>query len=507
MSSGFLLLDEEAEMHFRWSKHVGVLLATAVSAILTVGVPQSCALAEQSYQSLTLDQCVEIALAKYPPLKNQRENLLAAESAYRAARGDFRPVLHLNAAQDFGQRIPSTGEQRGTFASASVQKNFEYGGSLSVVGQTERDDRFASGQEYQSSVSVDFEQPLLEGFGRDVAASNLKIAEINRDIAEIAVLDATRLHILTVTERYHRVIEAERLLQVQKEALQRAHDSLERLKALVAEGESPQIDIATQELQVAGFEEQATQAENTHDSALIGLRLALGVPPESAVSIARTPDLEVDFTPDEPPFASRQVDMEDCKKKALERRLDYLQAKRALEIRGIAVVTTRNVLLPDLSFFASLGLADTGSELNRAFHVNKGDWVTGLQFEVPIGLIREREQYTQATISLRQAQNDLEQMRRQILNEVDDSVRFVKTLELRLKSAYRAVKSAQLSGAGAGEKYDLGLISIFDRAESQAALTNAEASYVSLFLSYKNALARLDYVIAEPTEERYGVRL
>jgi outer membrane protein TolC len=462
---------------------------------------------DKTYQNLTLDQCIEIALAEYPPLKNQRESLLAAESAYRAARGDFLPVLYIDAAQDFGQEIPSTGEQRSTFAAASVEKSFEYGGSLSVVGQGERDDRYADGEEYASAVSVDFQQPLLEGFGRDVAAANLKIAEINRDIAGMALTDAVRGHILAVTRQYHRVIEAERLLQVRDEALDRARKALRRLEILVTEGEEPRIDIATQELQVAGFEENFTQATNSLRDAKIQLRFLMGVDPEREVTLAPSPELEIDFKPDKPTFTPRPLDMEKLKRKALERRLDYLEQKRALENREIAVLVAKNVLLPELGFFASLGLADSGSSVSRAFHLKEGDWVTGLQFSVPFGLVREREQYTQARIALRQAQNSLEQTRRRVLNQVDNSVRFVQTLELRLQSAYRAVKNAQLSEAGAAERYDLGLMSIFDRAESQAKLTDAEASYVSLFLSYKDALAELDFTTGEPVEQRYGVNL
>ena len=462
---------------------------------------------DEPYQNLTLDQCIEIALAQYPPLKNQRESLLAAESAYRAARGDFLPVLYVDAAQDFGQEIPSTGEQRSSLVSASVEKSFEYGGSLSVVGQGERDDRYADGEEYASAVSVDFQQPLLEGFGRDVAAANLKTAEINRDIAGMALTDAFRGHILAVTQQYHRVIEAERLLQVRDEALDRARKALRRLEILVTEGEEPKIDIATQELQVAGFEENFTQAENSLRDAKIQLRFLMGVDPEKEVTLAPSPELQIDFTPDKPTFTPRPLDMEELKRKALERRLDYLEQKRALENREIAALVAKNVLLPELGFFASLGLADSGSTPSRAFHLKEGDWVTGLQFSVPFGLVREREQYTQAKIALRQAQNSLEQSRRRILNQVDNSVRFVQTLELRLQSAYRAVKNAQLSEAGAAERYDLGLMSIFDRAESQAKLTDAEAGYVSLFLSYKDALAELDFTTGEPVEQRYGVNL
>jgi outer membrane protein len=481
--------------------------AVALVIVVWLSMLQRVTFADEEYHNLTLDECIGMALAQYPPLKNAREDLLAAESEYRAVRGDFIPVLLLRAAQDFGQQIPSTGEERSTFLSASVEKNFEYGGSVSVVGQGERDDRFAHDDEFVSALSIGFEQPLLEGFGPDVAAASLKIADINRDIVRMGLTQAIRSHILTVTRQYHRVIEAERLLQVRAEALERAHEALRRLKILVAEGEEAKIDIATQELQVARFEEEATQAENNLKDAKIELRFLLGVVPETEISVGRSPDLEVDFEPDEPTFVELSLDMEELKRKAVERRLDYLQEKRALEIRDIAVVTSRNVLLPDLSFFANLGLADSGSALSHAFHVNKGDWVTGLQFEVPFGLVREREQYNQALISWRRARNSFEQTRREILNQVDTSVRFVKTLESRLRSAYRAVKNAQLSASGAEERYDLGFISIFDRAEAQAALTDVEASYVSLFLSYKDALAQLDFVVGEPVEQRYTTGL
>jgi outer membrane protein TolC len=231
------------------------------------------------------------------------------------------------------------------------------------------------------------------------------------------------------------------------------------------------------------------------------------VPPEQEVSLGRSPDLEIDFKLDEPAFTPREMDVEEAKKQALARRLDYLQERLALEIREIAVATSRNVLLPDLSFFASLGLTDNGSRWKNTTHFNQGDWVTGLQVQVPFGLVREREQYTQAKISLRQAKNNLEQTRRRILNEVENTVRDVQTLELRLESAYRRVTYAQLSAAGAEVMYEIGEISVFDSAEAQEKLTSATANYVSLFLSYKDALDTLDFVIGEPVEERYGVSL
>jgi outer membrane protein TolC len=475
--------------------------------VLTVGLQGNPALAAESYEDLTLDQCIEIGLAEYPPLKNQRESVLAAESAYRSARGDFLPVLTVNAGHDFGKMIPSEGDLRSSFGSASVQKNFEYGGSLSIDGRTDHNDRFRHGEKYQSTVAVNFQQPLLEGFGRNVAAANLKIAEINRDIAEMALRDAIRSHILTVTELYYRVIETERLLQVQQEALQRSQASLTRTKALVKEGMQARIDIATQELEVAGDEEQVTQASNTYRSAIIQLRLILGVAPERDITLASSPDLEIDFQQDEPAFTPRPLDMDEAKRLALERRLDYLQQKRALEVSEIAVVTSRNVLLPDLSLFGRLGLADSGSDFSGAFDVDEGDWVTGVQFAMPFGLVREKEQHTQALISLRKAQNSLEQKRRVLLNEIDDTVRRVQTSELRLKSAYRRVKNAQLSASGAEVRYEVGEYDVFNLTQAQETLTNAEVSYVSLFLSYKSSLAELDDKIGEPVEDRYGVSL
>jgi outer membrane protein TolC len=280
---------------------------------------------------------------------------------------------------------------------------------------------------------------------------------------------------------------------------------LTRTRALVAEGEQPRIDIATQELEVAGDEEQVTEARNTYRSAIIQLRLILGVPPEQDITLASSPDLEIDFERDEPAFTPRPLDMDEAKRLALERRLDYLQQKRALETTEIAVTTSRNVLLPDLSLFGRLGLADSGSDLSGAFHVNEGDWVTGVQFEMPFGLVREREQHNQALISLRQAQNNLEQMRRVVLNEVDNTVRGVQTSELRLKSAYRRVKNAQLSASGAEVRYEVGEYDVFNLTQAQETLTNAEVNYVRLFLSYKSSLAELDYKIGKAVEERYGV--
>jgi len=492
--------------------HTGCVRATvrgfaAALFVLVVGLHENPALAAEAYQNLTLDECIEIALAQYLPLKNQRENVLSAESAYRAARGDFLPVLRVNAGHDFRDNIPNTQTQHSAFGSASVQKNFEYGGSLSVVGRSDRDDRFGHEEEFQSTVNVNFQQPLLEGAGPAVAAANVRISEINKDIAEMALRDQIRSHILTVIQQYNSVIEAERLLQVREEALGRSQASLKRTRALVAEGEQARIDIATQELQVASGEEQVTQVKNNYRSALIRLRLFLGVPPEQDITLARNPEVEINFEPDNPAFTPRPLDMDEAKRLALERRLDYLQQKRALEISEIGVVTAKNVLLPDLSLFGTLGLADSGSDFRGAFHVNEGDWVTGLQFEMPFGLVREREQHTQAVISLRRAKNDLEQSRRQLLNRVDETVRNVQTSELRLVSAYKGVKSAQLSERGTQTRYDQGEVNAFDLAIAQADLTTAEAGYVSLFLSYKNILAQLDYDIGEPTEERYGVSL
>ncbi|MBU0718042.1 MAG: TolC family protein [Planctomycetes bacterium] len=258
---------------------------------------------------------------------------------------------------------------------------------------------------YTSSIAFNFSQPLLRGFGIDVNRSMVHIYKNNRRISDLTFRRQVRDVIRQAEELYWALTQARRDVVITARLLadfERIYDYLVARKAY---------DVM--EVQLA-----ATKANLEQSRAEFVLKRAAVFDAEDRlIAIMNDPELnladDVEIIPDDLPQLMRiVVDPIAEVQTALAQRPEIKERELQLANAKIVVGQARNAELPklDLSFTYQIqGLAGSADRsFDEASRHNYVNYVTGVQFELPIGNRGPRAAYHRAELQHAQAKAALQ---------------------------------------------------------------------------------------------------
>jgi outer membrane protein TolC len=195
---------------------------------------------------------------------------------------------------------------------------------------------------------------------------------------------------------------------------------------------------------------------------------------------------------------------------ALERRADYLAAKKREVEQETLLRPARNGVLPQLNLRLSSGYSslDEGTGLTNFFsspgRAPRGpDVGVGVTYQFPPSNNAAFGALMLAQSNLRQAELRTLQTSQGIMASVVTAVGGVRNAALQLQRAREAVAASQAALDGEREKYRLGVGQLVDVLTMEDRLTVAEQSQVSAELGYALALAQLRFAtgsIVEPDQ-------
>ena len=277
----------------------------------------------------------------------------------------------------------------------------------------------------RSSLAFNYSQPLLRGFLMNSARQQVLISEKNRQIADITLRQAVALTSRVVRHTYWSLAYAIAALEVHRQSLDLARQSLQDTRARVEAGTIPPIDIVEADAEVAQREEAVIVAEAqiaTSEDALRALVYDSGAADFWTLHIdpVSMPSLQV-----------IAIDVDAAVRAALANRSDLQQSQRNLEAADISVRYFRNQTLPDVTARFDYGVTGLGGTqflrgagfpgpvigqtergfadvLTDVFRNDFPNWTASLSISYPIGrtpqdaaLARVRLEYTQAQVQLR----------------------------------------------------------------------------------------------------------
>jgi outer membrane protein TolC len=234
----------------------------------------------------------------------------------------------------------------------------------------------------QSSIGVFFNQQLLNGFGLLVNTRFIRIAKINKKIADLAFAQQAINTTNQVSNAYWELVFARENVKVQQEAVNVAEKLYSDNKRQVEIGTMAPIDVVRAEAEVA------TNRQNLIVAQTIQLQqqtLLISTITKNPL----TPELiGVEVVPTDP--ATQPVEMQiaplpDAVKEALEKRPDILEQVEDLKARDINVRATKNALLPTFAVsgqYLSQGLGGNSKILSAPTLVAGGQIVN--QAGVPV---------------------------------------------------------------------------------------------------------------------------
>ena len=425
--------------------------------------------------SLDLNRSLVVAAENSRDWQEQREALYRSALALTLERWNFS-VQEQGTILAFIEGQGRNSQSGGFLSNLGFLKLF--GTGLLMVGNVGidfvRDVGQGDGFDAITHLSLNVTQPLLRGFGKDIVMEPLTQAE--RDVVYAARAYERFLHTFAVdvAERFFRVLEQRDRLANQEQN----HANLIRLRArneaFAEAGRVSDIDVDQARQDELRAQDSVIAARRDLANALDDFKFFLGLP------------IETDLTLDEGGQRSLEawealeidLDEESVVTIALQRRLDYhtvvdriADAERAAHVAADALRAGLDIT----SGVAANTLSATSDEGQPAsFSSENFNWSVGLELDLPLDRLPERNVYRQTLIDWEARKRDEQETADRIRSDLRDFLRSLETA----RQSYTIQTGAVVLAARRVESTELNLeagrASTRDVLEAQEALVGAQ---------------------------------
>lgn len=353
---------------------------------------------------------------------------------------------------------------------------------------------------WEGYLKLQIQQPLLKGFGIDVARRNIRVARNNRKISHYQFMNQLMDSMLEIQRAYWTLVLRIEELKIARQSLQRAEILRRNNEVRVRAGAMAPIELKVAEAEVATQQEGVIIAENNVRIAERELKRLMNVERLSVMT-------DTALVPTEyPKYDFKPIDEAYCIETALQKRPDFAQLKTDLENRKIDIKYTRNGLYPQVDFIGSIKFNGLGPSLHydndMIFDGGFYDAVLGLQVTVPLGGNRAaKARYAAAQLTAARLLRELKRLELQIITDVRNTVSAVETNAKRVDTTRVARELRQERLDAAEKQLEVGRITSFEVVTAQEDLARAQGAEILAIIDYTVSLAVLSRQMATILDE------
>lgn len=369
---------------------------------------------------------------------------------------------------------------------------------------------------YGSTLTFDFAQPLLRGFGPTATRSQVIVARNNRDISRSEFRGTVMDTVTRVEQAYWDLVYSIENLKAKQESLKYARDLLFKNQKELEAGLISPVEILNARAEVAGREADIIQAEAGVRNAGDLLRTLMNLPGTETIVPTDSPKLEEKVLP-----------LDEAVRLALDHRPELEAGRIQLQTTDVNLSVARNGLLPNLSFNASywspgvsgtrilyqndnpltniiIGRVPGGSSeaLKDALNLRYRNWSVYLTLDIPLDTVLSRAAFARAKLESDQSALRFKDLEQQALLDVQTALRSVET-DYRRALAYRAARTLEEEKLRAEEKkLAAGLSTSYNVLLHQRDLASARTNELRALADYNLSLARLDRALGLTLETK-----
>jgi len=401
-------------------------------------------------EPLTLTRCVQMAMQSHPDVQTAHASAERARAATRIAQSQRYPQLVLRWSARETQ---------------SLARPINIGGGV-IESQAERR------TQRDAAVALDY---TLYQSGR---SKRIQRAKTNAQAAELGIDDTRRLLTYEVRAAYYDVLAAKRYSTVAMRALATAERHRELVQARIELGQAPKSDMLPVNVEVAQARLEGIRAETDLDVSYAVLRALLGLPAGSHFTL-------VDIWSE----ATCETQLDELLMMASEYRPDLAQQRLSVQASTLSV--------KEAQINAGLTLDLTVSAESGRYTGTSGEtWSVRAGAVYPLfDAGASKAQVTSARADLTIAQSRLEQMMREVQNQVESAFLQLYQAQIAIDAADAAHTEAQSNLDVAEARYAEGPGSIIEITDAQLALLRAETNQVQTHYDKVLALAALSRAV------------
>jgi len=485
---------------------------------------------------LTADEAVKLALENNLGIQAARLdpriedlNVLAVQTGWSPS---FSSTFQNNSIQQPSSNVltgtSESKQKRDVFTSNfGLTQTLKWGGTYDFGFDNSRVDSNNSGNTWRpqlnSSLNLNYSQPLMRGWAIDNLRQQLQVATKNREIADVGLRQSIASTTRAVRNAYWNLAYTVASLGVQQQSLELAEESLRNTRARVEIGTIPPIDIVEAESEVAARQEAVIVAEANIATAEDNLR--------ALVFDTAAPDFwNIKIEPTElPPFKPITVDVDGAVRNALDRRTDLQQTKKSMEATDVNIRFFRNQTLPDVTANINYGLAALGgtrlpsgnnplaellglppqqdvgpitkgypSVLGDLLGLDTPSWTASLSISYPIGRSQADANLARTRLQQSQAQTQLRNQQLQVTTQVRQQARNLQTNQQRVQSTRASRQLAERRLDAEQRKFTAGTSTSFQVFQAQRDLSLARNNELRAILDYNQSAVDFETVQEVP---------
>ena len=393
--------------------------------------------------TLTLSQCVQIALKHNPQIQMAQGSFEGSEADLKLSRSALLPQIT---------------------AQAAATKN----GGTFVFGPIARPGNF-------DNYSAGFQaQQLIFDFGKTITKLSASSDLVKASHQDLRGTDEDV--ILNTNITYFNYLQAVRVRVVDQETVNQAEDHLHQAQAFYKAGTVPQYDVVQGEVVVANANVNLIQAANNVKLARIQLENILGVKlPENFVL---RDNLEI-------PQAN--IDMKTAIETAVENRPELLSSQARVQASKSLLTSAWTANLPNI--LATGGYKWNGAEPQPLY----SSWNIGVTVSLPIfeGWALDAG-IDQAKANLKSAEASKDLVMQSLLLDIQQQEFALQEATQRIEAAKKLVQQANDALRLAIGRYSSGVGSALETTDAQVALSNARITYIQSLYDYRVSYASLE---------------
>lgn len=433
-------------------KNSKIMKAIIIAAMLAACV---CAGA----QTLSLQQCIDTALAHNNQLKQQIYQLRTQEVTYRQARQNLLPNLN-----------------------ASASQSWVFGRSIGA------DNVYKSTNSSQTTLGLSASLLLFDGLKMKYSIDEAKAAMLASE-ADVSALKADIT--MNISAMYLQILLNKELLETARQQLADTQLKVEQNRALVEAERLAAGELYAIEAQAAKEELAVTQAQNNLQLALLDMVQALELDSIGGFDVVVPTDLEL--------LAGALLTNDAVYNMALQHRPEIKAAEYNLAASEHALKSARADYYPTLSAGASLstGYYDMEGYQNNTFGRQLGDNLStsvGLQLTIPIfNKMQVRNNVSRARINVENYKVQAEEAKKTLRKNIDQAYYNALAAQSRETAAEKSERSAYEAYRYAEQKYESGRASVYEFYDAKLSYTLALSERIQAKYEYLFRLKILEY--------------
>jgi outer membrane protein len=393
--------------------------------------------------TLTLEQCVEIALKQNPSIRIAEGGFESSQSNLELARSALLPQIA---------------------AQASLTRN----GGTFILGKNV----FAG---LYNNYTTGFQaQQLIFDFGKTITKV-LGTANLV-DASNQALRGTTEDVILNTHIAYFNYLAAERVREVDSETVVQAEEHLKQAEAFYKAGTAPQYDVVNAEVTVANAKVNLIQAENNLKIARVQLENAIGekLPDHFVLSDI----LEVSYV---------DIGVQAAIDTALKHRPELLSSQAQVQASRQFLASAWTANLPEI--YATGGYNWRNLKPSPLY----SGWNIGVTISLPIFqgfALNAAIDQAKANLKSAEASNDL--VMQALYLDVQQQEFALQEAGESIKASRKLVEQANEALRLAIGRYNSGTGTALEETDAQVALANAKITYIQSLYNYSVAYAKLE---------------